>query len=108
LFLKVNLGQLVPLRSSFSNSYRKNIQGLVEQGFLQAGWQSCHPSISVKAPKATQSTNSNQWLGLILSSYTTGLLAEEALVPLHQLSAASKTKTGAQSKFQTQLNDGCK
>jgi len=31
--------------------------GLLEQGFLLAGCPSCHPTISVKALKGTQSTD---------------------------------------------------
>jgi len=41
--------------------------------FLWAWYPSCHPTNSVRAPKATQSTDPNWWPGLILSSYTNGL-----------------------------------
>jgi len=44
-----------------------------------------HPTNSVKALKETQSSDSSQWSGLILSSSTTGLPAEEALCPLWQI-----------------------
>jgi len=40
-------------------------------GFV-AGCPSRHPTNSVKALKETQSTNPNQWPGIILSSATTG------------------------------------
>jgi len=49
----------------------------------------CNPTTSVKALKGTQSTNPNQWPGLILSSSTTGLPDGRGAVPLHQLSNAS-------------------
>jgi len=42
---------------------KKNLWGLAEQGFL---WVECHQTISIQAPKETQSTNRNQWPGLIL------------------------------------------
>jgi len=38
------------------------------------GCLACHPTISVKALKGTQSTDPNQWPGLNLSSSTTGSL----------------------------------
>jgi len=63
---------------------------LVEWGFFWAGCPSCHPTISIKALKETQSTSCNQCPGLILSSSTTGLLMEGALVqPLCWLCDAS-------------------
>jgi len=60
-----------------------------ETGLLQAGCPSRHPTISVKAVKGTQSSNPNQWPGLILSSSTTELLMEGALLPLCRVSDAS-------------------
>jgi len=45
----------------------ENLWGLVEWVFLWAWCPSCHPTISVKALKETQSTNCNQWPGFILS-----------------------------------------
>jgi len=44
------------------------------------------PSISVKTLKGTQITNPNRWPGLILSSSSTALLTEEALLRLRWLS----------------------
>jgi len=35
---------------------------------------SCHPATSVKALKTTQSTDPNQWPGLMLSLSTTGAI----------------------------------
>ena len=61
----------------------------MEQGFLQAGCPSCHPTISVKALKGKKSTDPNQWPGLILSSSTTGLLMKQLLLSLHWLSDTS-------------------
>jgi len=47
------------------------IVGITVTGYLWAGsCPSCHPNVSVKAPKGTRSTNPNQWSGLILSSST--------------------------------------
>jgi len=57
--------------------------------FIQAGRPSCHPTNSVKALKETQSTGPNQWPGLILSSFSTRLLTQGALLPLCWLSDAS-------------------
>ena len=53
---------------------------LVEQFFLWAGCPFCHPAISIEALNGTQRHNPNQWLGFILSSTTTRLLTEEALL----------------------------
>jgi len=52
---------------------------LVECGGLQTRSPSCHPTISVKSLKGTQSTNCNQWPGLMLSSSTNILVAQVAL-----------------------------
>ena len=46
---------------------------------LQTGCPSCHPTSSVKALKETQSTDPNQWPGLVLSSSTTEFLKEGEL-----------------------------
>jgi len=46
--------------------------------FLQA----CNPTNSVKELNETQTADPSQWPGLILSSSTTGLLIEGALVPI--------------------------
>ena len=59
---------------------RENIWELMGAGFLCNSCHSCHPTISVKALKGTQSIF-NQWSGLILSSSTTGFL-ERALLHL--------------------------
>jgi len=45
----------------------ENLWELIEKGFLKAGRPSCHPAISVKSIKGTQSNNANQRPGLILS-----------------------------------------
>ena len=76
------------LGSSFSCSGTEPL-GIIVTGFLRAGCPSCHPIISVKAVKRTQSTNPKQWYDLIHPSYATGLLMEEALLPLFWLSDAS-------------------
>jgi len=57
----------------------ENLWGLVELEFLWAKCPSCQQTISVKALKAMQSSNPNQWPGLILSSVTVGLLMEGVL-----------------------------
>ena len=59
--------------------------GINETGFLWAGCPSCYPTTSVKALNGTQSTNHNQWPGLILSLLTTRLLKKGVLFPLCQL-----------------------
>jgi len=61
-------------------------RGLEEWAVLWAACPSSHQTTSIKALKETQSTNPNQWPGLILSSSTTGLLMEEGLLPLYRLS----------------------
>jgi len=60
-----------------------------EENLFEAGCPSCHPANSVKALKETQSTNSSQWPGLILSLFAARLLMEghcflntNSLVPL--------------------------
>jgi len=47
---------------------------------LFVGWMSCHPAISAKGLKETQSTDPNQYPDLILSSSSTELLMEGALL----------------------------
>jgi len=64
----------------------------MEQVFLCAGCPSCHPTISVKALKGTQSTNTNQCPGPILSSSTTRVLTKGVLLPLCRLSDVSTCK----------------
>lgn len=77
-FFQVNWG---PVVSFFTYS----ITGLVEESFFMGvECPFCHPSVSVKALKGTQSINPNQWPGLILLSSITGLLKEAVLLPLHQ------------------------
>ena len=44
--------------------------------FLQTACPSCQPTISVKALKEIQSTDPNQWPGLVLSVSTNRLLIE--------------------------------
>jgi len=63
--------------------------------FLHARCPSCHPTNSVKALQETQSTDPNQWPGLILSSSTTGLLTELccSFCPLSNASTSSYTHT---------------
>jgi len=55
--------------------------GINGTGFLQTRCASCRPTNNVKALKETH-TNSNQWPGLVLSSSTTGLRLEMALLSL--------------------------
>jgi len=43
---------------------------LIKWIFLLGGYPSCHPAISVKALQGRQSTDPNQWFGLVLSSST--------------------------------------
>jgi len=40
--------------------------GINRKGFLWARYPSCHPTISVKTLKGTESTNHSQWPGLIM------------------------------------------
>jgi len=80
----VNLDQPVPHLIIVLHLFQ-NKMGISETRLLWAACPSCHPAISVKALKGTQSTDSNQWSGLILSSFTTGLLMEGVLLPLRQL-----------------------
>ena len=54
---------------------------------LWTGRPSCHPVNSGKEHKALTLTSA--WPGLVLSTSTTGLLAEGALFPLRRLSVAS-------------------
>ena len=65
---------------------------------VQARCLFCHPAISVRAWKEMQRINSNQWPCLILSSSTTGLLMEQALLPLCWLSDASITQLTTELK----------
>jgi len=46
-------------------------------------------SLGIKALKGTQSTNPDQWSGVMLSSSTTGCLMARALLPLQWLSDVS-------------------
>jgi len=62
-----------PIRPSSFTCSRKEPLGLVKQGSSQAGCHSCHPTISVKALKGTESSNTNQCPGLTLYSPITGL-----------------------------------
>ena len=57
-------------------------QELVKRGFIQDGYTSCQPTISVKALNGTQSTDLNQWPGLILSLSTTWTPHGRALLPV--------------------------
>jgi len=54
----------------------------VAQVFLQVGCHTCysHPTHSVSVLKKTVITDSNQWPGLNISSFTTELLKEGALL----------------------------
>jgi len=53
-----------------------------------------HPTISVKTLKETQRTDPSQWPGLVLSSYTTGLAVEGALLPLRRFPAPIPVSCG--------------
>jgi len=59
IIFQVNLGHPFPPRVLLHLFWKREI---VERGFLQAGCPSCHPVVSVKALKGTQSTNPNQQL----------------------------------------------
>jgi len=65
----------------YQHVLENNLWGLAEWDFSEDGYPTCHPIISVKVLKETQSTNPNQWPGLILSLFTTRLLTEGALLP---------------------------
>ena len=66
-------------------------KNLWESMFLRARCPSYHPTISVKSSKETQTTDPNQWPGLILSSSATRHLTDGAPLPLCQLFNASTT-----------------
>jgi len=69
--LQVNLGQLVPIRSSLSStSSRIQHLGISAMGFFTGQMSFLPPS------QQWQSTDPNQWPRLILSSFTTGLLKD--------------------------------
>jgi len=69
LFFQVNLGQLAPtigsLCSTCSGTETPGIS--VDCRFLRVECPSCYPTTSAKALKEIQSTNPNEWPGLILS-----------------------------------------
>ena len=67
----------------------KNLHWLMEESFLWSGCPLCHPTISVKALMAMKSANNSHWPGLILSSSTSGLFVEGALLLLCWLSDVS-------------------
>ena len=54
-FIQVNLGQPLPLRSSFTTSSGSERLGISETGVFP-GWMFFQPTISVKAVKRTQGT----------------------------------------------------
>jgi len=62
----------------------ENMWWIRGMGILQVRCSSCHPTNSVKALQRTQSTYLNQWPGLVLSSSTTRLQMEGALLCLCQ------------------------
>jgi len=99
--LQTNLGWSVPTWFSSSTSSRKEPLRISGTGL------SCHPTNSVKALKETQSSDLNQWSGLVLSSSTTRLLKEEVLLPLRRLSDASTLQTH-QIRRVTWYNTECK
>jgi len=63
------------------NQFPSVLQALLVAAWalLWAGCPSCHPAVSVRALKETQSTGPSQWFGLILSLSNTGFLKEGAL-----------------------------
>jgi len=71
---------------SCSGGERLQINGME---FLRAGYSFCPLAISVEALKGTQSTDRNQWPGLILSLSSTGLLTKGVLLALQWLSNTS-------------------
>jgi len=80
MFFQVNLGHPVPPWILLFHLFWKEDMWISGMWFLQGTCPSCHPTMSVKALKGTQSTNPNQWPGLILSSFTAGVPIEGALL----------------------------
>jgi len=60
---------------------KENLWVLVKTGFIWTGCPSSHSTISIKVLKGTQSTDCNQWPGLILSSSMT---EKKSIVPFKQ------------------------
>ena len=81
-----HLGQLGFPWVHLPHLFQERTSGDKCNSFLWAGCSSGHSTISVKALKETQSTNPNQWPGLILSSSTTVLCVERTSLLLCQLS----------------------
>jgi len=80
------LGQPVPSQFSSTRS-REELLRTSGTGFPGTGCPSCHPTESVKSPKETQSTGSNQWLAWPHALFI--LLRQGTLLPLHWLADAS-------------------
>ena len=82
----MNLGQTVPSQFSSTCSSEELLRtsGI---GFPWTGCPSCQPTESVKSPKETQSTDSNQWLAWPHSLFI--LLRQGTLLPLRWLADAS-------------------
>jgi len=97
---QVNLGYVVSTLALFLQLFRKRTFG-AEQDFLWAVCPSSYPTNSVEALKETQSTEPNQYHGLILSS--TGLLTERVLLPVCQLFTAN-TKSAFQLQYRLMTN----
>jgi len=81
----VKLGQSVPPWVLLMQMFR------TESGTEWWIYAGCHPTISIKASKGTQSTYPNQGPGLLPSSSTTGLLAEGTLQPFTPMLTLQKT-----------------
>jgi len=78
----VSLGKYVPPQVNHV-SQKRTSEDRWNGGSLQVG---CPSKCQCQTTEGTQSTSSNHWPGLILSSSTTALLTEGALLPLHQVS----------------------
>ena len=85
---------LTQLHNSFFTHLFLNSSIVVSDMFL---WTFLSPASSVKTLMETQSSDLIQWPGLILSSSTTGVLMEKALLPLRCLS-------GASTRFDVKMN----
>jgi len=70
----VNLGQLAVPQVLLLYQFRKRKPGTCGTRINGTNVLPVTKPVNVKAPKVTQSTNPNQWPGIILSSTTTLLL----------------------------------
>jgi len=77
----VNLALPVPLLVLLFHVFQKRKLGIREMALFMSLISSLSPTIS-KSTERNKTTNLNQWPDLILSSSTTGLWEEEALIPI--------------------------